>query len=292
MRILALDLVFYKSIFHNSFIHVLNILKMNFIKIYLLLFIFVFDNSYSQNSIATRFTVPKGFVRETPSKDSYAFFLQNLPLKSKDEKVRYYNGATKDYVAYIAAINLPIGNKNLHQCADAIMRLRADYFYISEKFNKIHFNFTNGFRVDFAKWIQGYRIALKGNKTYWIKTAKTSSNYDSYWKFMEQIFQYAGTASLEKELISVDIENLKIGDVFIVGGFPGHAIIVVDLAENLSTKKKIFMLAQSYMPAQELQILRNNENPTMSPWYDLDFGPKLVTPEWTFLSSNLKRFDE
>jgi hypothetical protein len=54
--------------------------------------------------------------------------------------------------------------------------------------------------------------------------------------------------------------------------------------------KKIFLLAQSYMPAQELQILKNPNNAKMSPWYSEEFGETLITPEWTFKKAHLKRF--
>ena len=107
---------------------------------------------------------------------------------------------------------------------------------------------------------------------------------------METIFSYAGTLSLSQELKAIDVKEMKIGDVFIKGGSPGHAVIVVDMAINPKTNKKIFMLAQSYMPAQEIQILLNPNNVDLSPWYELDFGTELITPEWKFKSSELKRF--
>lgn len=50
------------------------------------------------------------------------------------------------------------------------------------------------------------------------------------------------------------------------------------------------MLAQSYMPAQELQILINPTKREISPWYSLDFGDELATPEWRFQKGSLKRF--
>jgi len=52
--------------------------------------------------------------------------------------------------------------------------------------------------------------------------------------------------SLAKELKPIAVENMKIGDVFIQGGFPGHAIIVVDMAIHVRTGERLFMLAQSY----------------------------------------------
>lgn len=244
-----------------------------------------------ENTIQQRFQLPQGFVREEESKTSFDYFLRNLPLKPLGSNVLYFDGTTKtNRNVYEAVVDLPIGKQDLHQCADAVMRLRADYFYSQKQYDKIHFNFTNGFRADFSKWAAGYRIAIKGNKTSWIKTAKPSDSYETYWKYLEKVFMYAGTASLEKELKPINALDIKIGDVFIKGGFPGHAVIVVDMAVNPKNNQKIMLLAQSYMPAQEIQILKNPNNSSLSPWYAVDFGTSLQTPEWTFSSSQLKRF--
>ncbi len=230
-------------------------------------------------------------MRQAESESSFGFFLRNLPLKPSGSNVLYFDGTVKfNRNVYEAVVNLPIGKQDLHQCADAVMRLRADYFYSLKQYDKIHFNFTNGFRVDYSKWRAGYRIAVKGNKTSWVKTAKPSYSYETYWKYLETVFMYAGTASLEKELKTVKISDVQIGDIFIKGGFPGHAVIVVDLVVNLKTNQKMMLLAQSYMPAQELQILKNPNNGSIIPWYATDFGSTLKTPEWTFSSSQLKRF--
>jgi len=78
---------------------------------------------------------------------------------------------------------------------------------------------------------------------------------------------YAGSFSLSKELHRVqDVNEMKISDVFIDGGFPGHAVIVVDMAVNRRTEKKVFLLAQSYMPAQDIHVLKNLTNSTLVPW--------------------------
>jgi len=82
---------------------------------------------------------------------------------------------------------------------------------------------------------------------------------------------------------------MEIGDVFIVGGSPGHAIIVVDAAAN-EMGDKIFLLAQSYMPAQQTHILLNPSDKEISPWYRLRDGEQLITPEWTFAWDDLRRF--
>ncbi len=241
--------------------------------------------------IETRILPPDGFQRIKIPDSSFAEYLRKLPLKPHGSLVLLHNGSPMPkHNVYDAVVELDIGKKDLHQCADAVIRLRAEFLWNQKQYDKIHFNFTNGFQVDYSQWMKGKRIVVKGNKTYWTQRTTPSNTYKDFWNYMEIIFSYAGTLSLEKELKPVDIKDMKIGDVFIQGGSPGHAIIVVDMAINPKTKKKIFLLAQSYMPAQEIQTLKNPNNKNLSPWYSLDFGEILETPEWTFNKTDLKRF--
>jgi len=182
-----------------------------------------------------------------------------------------------------------IGRKNLQQCADAVIRLRAEYLYSVNRFADIHFNFTSGDRADFSKWIKGFRPVVRGTSVSWKKKSSPDSSYDNFMKYLETVFMYAGTASLEKELKHVPVSEMQTGDIFIRGGHPGHAAIVVDMAEN-SNGEKMFLLAQSFMPAQDIHILKNPGSSTLSPWYRLDTSGKIATPEWTFSTTELRRF--
>lgn len=246
----------------------------------------------SGTTLETRIQPPTDFTRTKEEENSFATYLRQLPLKPDGEEVLLYDGSIKrNYNTYAAVVDMSIGDKNLHQCADAVMRLRAEYLWNEKRYDEIHFNFTNGFRVDYSKWMEGRRIVVKGNKSYWVNRTSPSNNYQDFWKYMELIFSYAGTLSLSKELVPVKLTGLKVGDVFIWGGSPGHAILVVDLAENVNTNEKVFLLTQSYMPAQETQILQNPNNSKLSPWYSVsEIGEELVTPEWTFKREDLKRF--
>ena len=243
--------------------------------------------------VQSRFPVPVGFERIKLDSGDFGNHLRNLKLKPYGALVKTFDGEVKaNYGVYEAVVDLEIGKKDLHQCADAVMRLRADYLWRSKRYNEIHFNFTNGFRVDYSEWMMGKRMVVEGNKTYWKQKGSFSNTYIDYWNYMELIFMYAGTLSLSKELKPVSLEKMQIGDVFIYGATPGHAVIVVDLCENSETGAFKFMLAQSYMPAQEIQILSNPSTKGESPWYDLNFKGELETPEWTFFRSSLKRFEE
>ncbi len=242
-------------------------------------------------TIETRFIVPEGYQRTSADSTSFTHYLRSLPLKPHGTEVKLYDGKTKSSDGvYAAVVDLAIGTRDLHQCADAVMRLRAEYLWKRKLYDQIHFNFTNGFRADYSEWMKGKRIVVKGNDVYWTSSASAGNTYPIFWKYLEMVFSYAGTLSLSKELVPVSTSEMQPGDIFIYGGAPGHAVIVVDMAENSITGKKVFMLAQSYMPAQEIQILINPNDHETSPWYSLDFGQTLVTPEWIFSSSQLKRF--
>ena len=64
----------------------------------------------------------------------------------------------------------------------------------------------------------------------------------------------------------------------------------MDMAED-DHGHKIFMLSQSYMPAQDIQILENPSDPGISPWYQLKDAPYTIrTPQYDFSTSNLMRW--
>lgn len=246
-----------------------------------------------ENTIAGRFPPPENFDWVRYPLHSFADYLQKLPLKRKGSVVKYYNGQTKPSEGvYLAVLDMPIGDKNLHQCADAIIRLRAEYLYRLRRFDAIHFNFTNGFNAEYSKWKEGSRISVKGNTCSWIESSAPSTEVAVFEKYLEIVYMYAGSQSLEKELVPTDKAHIQVGDVFIQGGSPGHAVIVVNKAINQKTGEVAICLAQSYMPAQETQILSNPAS-AESPWYFIDQETEtLNTPEWRFKVKELRRFPE
>ena len=243
-------------------------------------------------TIKDRYLPIEGYLRVEYEEGSFAEFLRNQKLKPYGEKVLYYDGREKSPKGvYDSVFDVDIGNRDLHQCADAIMLLRAEYLYSQELYDEISFNFVSGFKAEYKKWMNGYKIDVKGNNVEYYKAAEPSNSYEDFRKYMDMVFAYSGTLSLENELISVSIDNMNIGDVFIVGGSPGHAVIVVDMAVNASGEK-IFLLAQSYMPAQQTKLLINPMDNDISPWYSLKGKERLITPQWTFDLDTLKGWNE
>lgn len=247
---------------------------------------------YAENyTIATRFVPPKNAERIETS-DSFALFLRSVPLKADGAKVKLYDGKILPYNYYDAVLDYDLSPYNRQQCADAIMRLRGEYLFSRGEFGKINFHFVSGFLAKYSKWIEGYRIEVNDetNEVKWLQSSQPSNTYADFRSFMEVVFTYASTLSLDKELKSVPVDEMQIGDVFIRPGSPGHAVIVVDMAQDNSSGKKYFMIAQSSMPAQDIHILKNTKTRSLSPWYKLDFGDSLVIPGFDFDKDMLKRF--
>jgi len=236
------------------------------------------------NTVATRFTPPSGFTRKNYISGTFGNYLQQLPLKPAGTLTKRYNGETKPNKVAAAVIEISVGNSDLQQCADAIMRLRAEWLFSEKRFNDISFNLTNGFNMKYSEWKQGKRLNAACNG--WNTGGTASETHDDFMNYMKKIFTYAGTLSLSKELQTKNIANLEAGDVFIKGGSPGHAVVVVDVAEG--REGKVFLLAQSYMPAQDIEILKNLNNAGMSPWFKASEIGILETPEWDFDWSQLK----
>ena len=143
--------------------------------------------------------------------------------------------------------------------------------------------------MDYPEWMKGNRLAVNGNKTRWVKSGAPSNTYADFRAYMDIIFTYAGTISLAKSLHPKNIDDIAIGDVFVYGGSPGHAVIVVEVAESTSGGK-VFMIAQSFMPAQEIHILKNYGDESISPWYKNSIT-ELNTPQWSFKINELKSFE-
>ena len=112
---------------------------------------------------------------------------------------------------------------------------------------------------------------------------------DNLHKYLQVVFGMCGTASLSKQMHPVKMEEIQPGDVLLRGGFPGHAAIVVDVAEN-DAGNKIYLLAQSYMPAQDIHILKNPVDTECNPWYRVTNDEWIETPEYIFKQNELKRW--
>ncbi|WP_209144147.1 MULTISPECIES: DUF4846 domain-containing protein [Chitinophaga] len=228
---------------------------------------------------------PQGFQRIPQPQGSFGEWLRNTSLKPNNT-VYLFNGRPKNnQQAQYAVLDIPVGKRDLQQCADAVMRLYAEFRFSKGEYGHIVFHATDGTLMDYEGWRKGDRFVLSGNRLVRKCSAAACNTRACFEQYLETVFAYAGTLSLERELKPAT--EINPGDVFIQGGSPGHAVIVMDVAQNAGGQR-VFLLAQSYMPAQDIHILKNPAS--SSPWYGNTPQQALQTPEWDFPAGSLRRF--
>lgn len=193
---------------------------------------------------------------------------------------------------HIAILNYDIGNKDLQQCADAIIRLKAEYLFKKQRFNDIKFQFTNG---DVFSW-NDYRVGIRPqlistNKVSFNKVANEDDSYKNFRNYLDVVFTYAGTISLNNETEAIkNNKDIKTGDIINTPGSPGHAVIIVGRAKNKGGEI-IYLLAQGYTPAQSLHEITNPYNQKINPWYELDVNKHpIITARYAFKQTNIRSF--
>lgn len=251
----------------------------------------IFINSDGTN-LESRLLVPRGYRRVASTSDEITGFIRNLPLKDDGSQVLTYNGspiANQDN--HVAVFDISIGERDLQQCADSVMRIYGEYYWSLEDYDKIAYHLTNGFYMNYSKWKEGYRIVVDGNDVRWNKSASFDDSYETFLKYMEMVFAYAGTLSLTAESSPITLNDLLPGDLLLQGGSPGHCVLVIDMAYD-ENGKRCYLLAQGYMPAQDFHVLTNPLHPE-DPWYYEDeMNYPIQTPSWTFKEGSLMRWGD
>ena len=214
--------------------------------------------------------VPEGYQRTKIDEHSFGEWLRQIKLR-KDSNVYLYNGMLKsNQLSQYVVLDISVGNSDLQQCADAIMRLRAEYFLNENSTGAIHFRTTGGIELSFGRWLHGERYELKGSRLCAYATSPSTANKRTQLgQFLKVVFTYCGTSSLVKETRPINVNDMEIGDVFVKAD-------------------KVFLLAQSAMPAQDVHVVKNPTDGRLSPWYKITADSKIITPEWIFYRDQLK----
>ena len=81
--------------------------------------------------IISSISTPAGYTRVQT--DEFGSFIRKYRLR-EDKTVYLYNGKKKaNQNAQYAVLDIPVGNMDLQQCADAVMRIRAEYLFSSRQ---------------------------------------------------------------------------------------------------------------------------------------------------------------
>lgn len=217
---------------------------------------------------------------------SWLYFLQNLPMKG-GPILDYKGNVIANQQKHSAIINYDVGNKDLQQCADALMRLRAEYLFQQQRYHEIGFHFVNGIWYTWDQYCEGLKVIPSGNDIKLARSSPSPYTHESLRKYLDVVYNYASTISLAKELKKAD--DFAAGTVIIYPGSPGHCFIIIDEATG-TNGEKVFKLVEGYTPAQSIYVLSNLIEPEISPWYHLQLGT-ITTSSCKFINYQLRSFE-
>ena len=222
-----------------------------------------FSQSVNTQPIIERFSeTPSGYERIGVTSE-YQEWIRNLPLKPEGADVHTYEGEKTTLKESFFMRNAAVLDMNVlgkwQQCADSIMRLKAEYHWSRGEFDKIAFK--------------------NGNATisynHWLKNRHRKHSRKSFEVFLNHIFANLGTASMKRDLQKVNPENLQVGDMNIQNnsGGVGHIFLILDIVQNPSGEK-LFLLGQGATPAQDFHVVQPLYS--ISPWLSMDTLQKVM----------------
>lgn len=232
---------------------------------------------------------PAGFHRIDLAAGSFGAWLRALPLRAAGAPVRSFRGdqlhdGSDPRVAAVA--ELDVGARDLQQCADSIMRLDAEWRFAAGHGEQITYPIGHGSSLAWPRWATGDRPRVADDdRVTWTRRAKADASHAALRAYLDVVFTWAGTASLEDGARRVPRDQARPGDFFVVGGHPGHAVLILDVAVDAAGHRRA-LIGQGFMPAQDFHVLAHDGDP----WFSLD-DASVVTPFWTpFPWASLRRF--
>lgn len=222
--------------------------------------------------IRQAFPPPAGFIRVPPSE--FAQYAQSLPVSRHGTPLLAYDGRPIHGHTH-RVLDVPMVPGDLQQCADAILRVRADW--LRQAGGDVSFYSTSGEPMPWTRYLAGERGVADGNRLSWEK-GHPPATWDEY---LASVFDVAGTASLaERETLPASTP--KPGDVVVEPGFPGHAVLIVDVATR--GDDTVVLVIESFMPAQDVHV----ELGPVDGWWDWADGVAL--PHWPLERTMLRRW--
>jgi hypothetical protein len=209
-------------------------------------------------ALESLFDPPEGLSAEPVAGGTFGAWLGGLPVDPARTTPHTSRGMpTLSPSAGI--IVLDVGEKDLQQCADSILRLHAEWAWSrgGSARQAIAYHFTSGHRASWADWTAGREWQVRGSEVIRAKGSPRTPSRQQFRLYLEQVFIYAGTRSLPadtRELTAA--EAPEAGDILVNPGSPGHAVLLLRTARG-DDGDLYALLGEGWMPAQEFHVVRD-----------------------------------
>lgn len=219
--------------------------------------------------IVLEIKVPDGYRRIVYPEATFAGYIQRLPLKHGRTILDYRGTPVRNPIYNVfAVVDVPLLFKtNIEQCADWCMRFWVDYHRASDQLERL-------FLFDYA-----------GNRKRFAGGGRELRS------FLRASMEYSNSYSLKRGCIEAREEDLAPGDMIVQNrsGGIGHVSIIVDVCEN-SSKRRLYLMGYSFMPAQQFHIERARTNHGEEGWFSLDGYRRYLSEFLPYGPPLLRRF--
>ncbi len=231
------------------------------------------------DTVVERFSAPVGTTRVDVGGGSFGAWLRALPLLPAGTPVTAFDGRVIEAPWARAVVDIDVGTTDLQQCADSAIRLYAEHRRARHDVDGLSFHATSGDALPWKRFAAGERPHAVKNRIQWQQKAAPSSSPATFRAWLDTVFLWAGSRSLALDTIAVDV--VEPGDLLVVGGSPGHVLVVLDVANGAGGPQ--WLIGQGYMPAQSFQVLG---------WFAVDDDGSLSVPSWPqpFSKEGRRRF--
>lgn len=243
--------------------------------------------------LSHRFAPPPGFTRVDLPAGSFGAFLRDLPLAAEGTPVVSFRGATilsPGHPNLAAVVAIDIGDADLQQCADSVIRLHAEWRF-ARGHRDHRYRGASGLDLPLARYLGGERLVFKDGDLSWQDRGKPRRpEHSALRDYLDGVFAWANTGSLANQAKKIARADLRPGDFFVLPGGPGHAVLILDVATGPEGQLAL-LLGQGFMPAQSFHVLRPAGAP--DPWFRVAPADTAVaTPFWDpFPWSSLRRLE-
>lgn len=248
----------------------------------------------AEGTLEQRFPTEPGFSRVKLNLGSFGAFLRTLPLTAPNTPVLSYRGDVireGDHPNVAAVVAIDVGTRDLQQCADAIIRVHAEWRYARGHRDHVY-KAASGTKLSFARYAAGDRLRVDGNSLSFVTGARPAEPTHALLRtWLDDVFGWANTGALSRDGERVKLTDLRPGDFFVLTGVPyGHAVLVLDMAEDARGRRAL-LLGQSFVPAQNMHVLRPNVS---TAWFVVNEAEGAVsTPFWEpFPFESLRRLPD
>jgi len=155
---------------------------------------------------------------------------------------------------------------------DILVRFYSEYLWEKNEQGNLSLPLPGKQSLKWSDWQQGYRPKFRGINFDLIKSEKCNFAKNNFNKYLNLIFAESHTQQFYFAYPVIERQNIQVGDFIVKKGVKGHAVMIVDLAQN-ANGDLIALIGQGDTPACEFYLLiYNNDNP----WIPLNFSEELI----------------